>query len=148
MKTEKTLENKAKFFALYWGQKIHHYRISKLSGKKVENVDGRTFGRLQLKNLQNISDEDAIEVAKIVSEKCNELPKIVRTNEQVLLNTNGFKMVHIFFDGMIMYKDLDGVDCYTLKAFNALDLLRCKGYLLPYLDLSIEQIIEYGWAKI
>lgn len=28
------------------------------------------------------------------------------------------------------------------------DWLRSKGFLMPFMDLSVEQIIEYGWVKI
>lgn len=28
------------------------------------------------------------------------------------------------------------------------DFLRSEGYLIPWMDLTIEDIIQYGWAKI
>ena len=28
------------------------------------------------------------------------------------------------------------------------DCLRSKGYALPYMDLSVDNLIEYGWIKL
>lgn len=28
------------------------------------------------------------------------------------------------------------------------DYLRSKGYVLPYMDLSVEDLIEYNWVKL
>ena len=28
------------------------------------------------------------------------------------------------------------------------DYLRSKGYALPYMDLSVEDLVEYGWVKL
>lgn len=40
-------------------------------------------------------------------------------------------------------------DTYDLEPFqHTADYLRSKGYLLPFMDLSIEQILEYKWAVI
>ena len=29
-----------------------------------------------------------------------------------------------------------------------IDYLRSKGYALPYMDLSVEDLISYGWIKL
>ena len=61
MKTENTLENKAKFFAQYWGQYVLYFtsdflrKIDNLTLDSVENDD-----YLELKPLSQISDEDVI----------------------------------------------------------------------------------------
>ena len=66
MKTQNTLENKAKFFAQYWEQHVLYFssdflrKIDNLTLDSIENDD-----YLELKPLSQISDEDAIEVSKI-----------------------------------------------------------------------------------
>ena len=61
MKTENTLENKAKFFAQYWGQHLiimgSFLRIiDHVTLDSVENDD-----YLELKPLSQISDEDVVQ---------------------------------------------------------------------------------------
>ena len=135
MKLENTLENKAKFFAQYWGQYVLYFtsdflrKIDNLTLDSVENDD-----YLELKPLSHISDEDAIEVSKIfglghLSGAIKELIlSIFRTSindSGTTSSTNGIKnWLHVF------------------------DYLRSKGYALPYIDLSVENLIEYGWIKL
>ena len=135
MKLENTLENKAKFFAQYWGQYVLYFtsdflrKIDNLTLDSVENDD-----YLELKPLSQISDEDAIEVSKIfglgnLSGAIKELIlSIFRTSindSGTTSSTNGIKnWLHVF------------------------DYLRSKGYALPYMDLSVEDLVEYGWVKL
>ena len=68
---ENTLENKAKFFAQYWGQKI--VRMLRSDGLTI--VNGRNLDRnisvscLELKPLSQISDEDAITLKLFINKK-------------------------------------------------------------------------------
>ena len=135
MKLENTLENKAKFFAQYWGQYVLYFtsdflrKIDNLTLDSVENDD-----YLELKPLSQISDEDAIEVSKIfglghLSGAIKELIlSIFRTSindSGTTSSTNGIKnWLHVF------------------------DYLRSKGYALPWMDLSVEDLVEYGWVKL
>lgn len=135
MKTQNTLENKAKFFAQYWGQHVLYFssdflrKIDNLTLDSIENDD-----YLELKPLSQISDEDAIEVSKIfglghLSGAIKELIlSIFRTSindSGTTSSTNGIKnWLHVF------------------------DYLRSKGYALHYIDLSVEDLIEYGWIKL
>jgi len=34
------------------------------------------------------------------------------------------------------------------KAIIGLDFLRSKGFLVPFMNLTTDQILEFGWAKI
>ena len=135
MKTENTLENKARFFAQYYGQHVLYFssdflrKIDNLTLDSVENDD-----YLELKPLSQISDEDAIEVSKIfglghLSGAIKELIlSIFRTSindSGTTSSTNGIKnWLHVF------------------------DYLRSKGYALPWMDLSVEDLVEYGWVKL
>src|SRR5690606_41780636 len=89
---------------------------------------------LQLKPLSSISDEDAIEVAKIyvVLEK-NETSEVGKT-------------ISSKFE-----KPSDMIYAPTWSGKNWLivsDYLRSKGYALPFMGISVEQMIEWNWIKL
>ena len=124
MKTENTLENKAKFFAQYWGQHLiimgsFLRRIDHVTLCNIENDD-----ILQLKPLSKISDEDALI-----------LSKMRYSFEEYINLENGKCMVSCHEN----QKDLMQIQ---------VDFLRSKGYALPYMDLSVEDLIDYGWVKL
>lgn len=114
MKAEITLKNKAKFFALYWGQKILKDGVVKyyytVSGGPLSLL--KSSYQLHLKPLSSITEEDAI-AAGISKAKLSR-----------------YKMFP-----------------YLLSPF-MIDYLRSKGYALPYLGLSVEEMIEAGWIKL
>ena len=157
MKLENTLENKAKFFAQYWGQHVLYFssdflrKIDNLTLDSIENDD-----YLELKHISQISDEDAINVAKLVSpmlfegrgkngghyiDKSETWWYSVKHNGKTL-------MVDIDLDGYIF--EYDEVEEYKRPSRSLIgtDYLRSKGYALPWMDLSVEDLIEYGWVKL
>ena len=118
-----TLENKAKFFAIYWGQTIYQnsksdlpnvYCVCDLSLKKPFVMDGH----LLLTPLSQITDEDALKLSEEVYQSVNEY---------------GF---NFYYGG---YKSLTSED---------VDYLRSKGYALPWMGLSVEQLVSSGWIKL
>jgi len=137
---ENTLENKAKYFAQYWGQKV------------LSNVDtGRIFtpfidvfalrtdciaktDLLNLKPLSSITYEDAIEVAK----------HQLYEPEKMYPLSIGFDVEDEF---MVCLQTLRH-DHYEVVNINAIDYLRSKGYALPWMGLSVGKLIEYGWLKL
>ena len=157
MKLENTLENKAKFFAQYWGQHVLYFssdflrKIDNLTLDSIENDD-----YLELKHISQISDEDAINVAKLVSpmlfegrgkngghyiDKSETWWYSVKHNGKTL-------MVDIDLDGYIF--EYDEVEEYKRPSRSLIgtDYLRSKGYALPWMDLSVEDLVEYGWVKL
>ena len=117
MELQNNLENKAKFFAQYFGQKIQVDNELNEMGKFPLTISNISFKpekcHLELTPLSDITDEDAIALGFIN-------PESVRTT---------------FFPS---------VGKYTTDA----DYLRSKGYALPYMGLSVEKLIEYGWVKL
>lgn len=118
---ENTLENKAKFFALYWGQNIYNEQ-GHWNGEPV-NANSMAILNVQmpfllLTPLSSITDEDA-----------NHLD----LNNYSSLNEDGVCLPFTEF-----------------RLFNTdeVDYLRSKGYALPYMGLSVEKLIEYGWIKL
>jgi hypothetical protein len=119
MKTENTIENKVKFFALYWGSVIYNKEYksrftmlySLLEGYSIEVGDV-----LELTSLSAITDEDAIKVGYVGN-----------------------------FHFLDEYKSQFKLNTFSVKAA---DYLRSKGYVLPYMDLSVDDLIEYEWVKL
>ena len=154
---ENTLENKAKFFAQYFGQHVLYFSsdfLRKIDNLTLDSIEDDDF--LELKPLSQISDEDTIEVAKLVSpmlfegrgkngghyiDKSETWWYSVKHNGKTL-------MVDIDLDGYVF--EYDEVDEYKRPSRSLIgtDYLRSKGYALPYMDLSVEDLVEYGWIKL
>lgn len=136
MKTENTLENKAKFFALYWGQNVKFWTLNGSENlQKVSHtymtkaiLEGST---LELIPLPQISDEDAINVAKI-----NGLLKSPPYRVNLAIES-----VRLAFLEVVSWGGLS-------MPVQMLDYLRSKGYALPFLDLSVDDLVDYGWIKL
>lgn len=149
---ENTLENKAKFFALYWGQEILSYQIKATSLVCVGDSRIHKDDILELKPLSQITDEDAVEVAKIMDVKdpdfwTNEFSKY-RKEDQCNYSEVGRDYISYFFRKERYSLNLR-VWYIKQKLIIAVgDFLRSKGYALPYLNLSVEKQIEYGWIKL
>jgi len=120
MKTEINNENKARFFALYWGQDVlkWHKNFNVLEKQKIEAqiIHWIQFITLELKPLSSISDEDA-EFINLQSEDYNE-------------------------DGWF-----DDGEFYWWASIDV-DYLRSKGYAMPFMELSVEEMVEAKWIHI
>lgn len=157
---ENTIENKEKFFAQYWGQRLLTY--GKQKGYLVNHfLDGNyTKAFLELTSLSDITDEDAIEVAKMAL-GYSKLPQQINISETVNRKIGfGFSF---WLNGESEYQ-IDLGNFYNPKLFclnrhtspseylhNALkisDYLRSRGYALPWLGVSVEEQIKRGWIKL
>lgn len=154
---ENTLENKARFFALYWGQTIiednfwmpnefstvgYKYQLCQDAGS---HIGGLLNKHLVLKKLSSISDEDVIEYAiNIQNIKIDSEIIEVENHEDCVL----FKIVH---EGT-SYRTAYQVWHYDTRPHKLpqkdVDFIRSKGYALPWMGLSVEQLINYGWIKL
>ena len=123
MKTQNTLENKARFFAQYWGQHVLYFssdflrKIDYLTIVGIENDD-----YLELKPLSQISDEDSIEIYKEFPAFKSDIRNSVKE----------------------LFKEFDVLEL----SLETGDYLRLKCYALPWMDLSVEDLVEYGWVKL
>jgi hypothetical protein len=122
-----TPENKGKFFAQYWGQEV----IRSLGGHKhhvCEHVNLKHDSWwLELTPLSAITDEDAIEVAKVFSQA----------------DFTSFTIQ----ENIIFAKRLIESRGNNLEAKFA-DYLRSRGYALPWMGISVEDQIKYNWVRI
>ena len=117
MKVEINNKNKAKFFALYWGQEILNDGIE--TGGNVGDCEEEMF--LLLKPLSSISDEDKEAVGLEPYNQFGEKGWYERST----------------FDELFYY-----------WSFEDVDYLRSKGYALPWMGLSVEEMVEAGWIKL
>ncbi len=125
----KITEIKIIIFAQYWMQKIgitkftHRLQINR---SNIGNID-----KISVKPLSAITDEDAIEVTKIAYKGRWDLPpdekQLLVLGKQAVrdlfFNHGSFPMSHNFF--IFQY-------------------LQSKGYALPYLNYSVEELVEAG----
>ena len=135
---ENTSENKAKYFAAHWGQKVlildecnPPYHVW---SRFLDCVQEPRYGIIELINLSQITDEDAIEVGRMHGHEDEEN---LWTDEYLLYV--GKRVMSYFpnYTTPVPVKDL----------LRIADFLRSKGYLLPYHDLSTEELLSRGWAK-
>lgn len=131
MKTEITLENKAKFFAQYWGQKVLFHTNSRPYFitfesfiNSIEFIDNYSS---YLKPLSSITDEDAAVIGSY------------RYKDAKLLT-------HIEI-GKGLVKEFLGAYKTKLERFEV-DYLRSKEYALPFMNLSVEEMVEAGWIRL
>lgn len=133
MKAEINNENKAKFFALYYGQFVfNHPAIA--DGNRVR-LEGRILekGFLELKPLSSISDEDLFGIS--FSFPHGVKPDNFTISFSLDSYTNHWRAISsgVVKEGFLRISDFD--------------FLRDRGYLVPWMGLSCEKIIEAGWAK-
>lgn len=134
MKAELTQENRLRFESLYVGQDV--FRSSKEpdeSGILTPRLLARPNSKydwLSLKTLSQISDEDAIEVGNILSLSYDD--KVISIEVRDWISDQ-------FGIGKINHK----WDCMRVQ-----DFLRSRGYALPWMGLSIDELVAAGWIRL
>ena len=148
---ENTLENKSKFFAIYWGQEVAIQNDGGGTGFVYDineyTITDIRYDFLELKSLSQISDEDAIEVARILYGESDNFA--IEFNAAGITSVSPYGLpcygntIDINWSGEVSYEAASSMS--ILKAY---DYLRSKGYALPWMGLSVEQLVEYGWVKL
>lgn len=168
-----TVKEKEQFFALYWGQKIFKVKVlNHLSlvndYLKMEVKDGY----LELKSLSNITDEDAIEIAKMAHQLDANFKVIRPSGNHFLIHleyTNSRQTYHVSINeyGCINTNlrfpedEYFTAECYKINIgeinitsrkpvpyIAIVDYLRSKGYALPYLNYSLDYLVKENVIKI
>lgn len=144
-------ENKAKFFALYFGQKVLYdpsYAVVAYDQTGIFTVSDCTFDgvyiephvSLILKPLSQITDEDAIEVAKLIEN--NHQGIIDDTHRKGLIHWGKVYAVQLMRSDTVRF-NMRVYNCIAL-----VDYLRSKGYALSWNGLTVEQMVESNWIKL
>ncbi|MDR4892247.1 MULTISPECIES: hypothetical protein [unclassified Chryseobacterium] len=116
---ENTLENKAKFFRIHWNKDVYNIKPA----------------WLYMNPISSITDEDLHFVAELFG-----YTKIYKENIQ-----NAYYRARQIIDSIEYHPDSH---CDLIKFLHLFDYLRSKGYALPWMGLSVEKMIEYGWIKL
>jgi hypothetical protein len=128
MKPETNNDNKAKFFAQYWGQKEtgSDYYGEIMPDTWNDFPINITNQYLIVTPLSQLTDEELLQLAKNY------------WGDQYI---EGWSDLHTIDWGK---KLVSGV------AFDSItnDYLRFKGYAIPWMGLSVEELIEAGWVKL
>ena len=115
---------KSRFFAQYWGTKtLYVGGVGKVEvGKRGWNLNHPDFF-LQLKPLSKITDKDA----------------------EYIMQLEGFIDGFLSDDFLNFLNDLKKGHC---NKFEVIDYLRSKGYALPFMEYSIDDLISFGWVQL
>lgn len=118
---------KCRFFAQYWGTKTMYVggvglvEIGK-GGWNLKHPD--LF--LELKSISNLSGNDAIKVSEIWGSKVHS--KILGNIITIRIGTKAESEVR--------------------NSIGVIDFLRSKGYALPFMEYSVDDLISFGWVRI
>ena len=132
-------DNRAKFFAQYWGSPVFEWIYPEHATREgiiVSVPDLKIYAScyfLRLKPLSEITDEDAIAV--IGGVECSR-----KINDERSFYY-GMSPSEVFLDTLVGYSDSYHIDTWEM------DYLRSKGYALPWLNISVEEQLEWGWIK-
>ena len=136
---------KSRFFAQYWGTKtIYVGGVGKVEvGNGGWDLKHPDFF-LQLKSLSNYTDEDAIAVEKIWRKSDNRIEEYFKENEsnykivgRLLIKFWG-KEEKLNFQNRIDHRTIQHITEY----------LRSKGYALPFMEYSVDDLISFGWVQL
>lgn len=139
MKTENTLANKAKFFALYWGQNVlksDKYGLELVSAyfnpgqTRVDGLKGLNYC-LELNPLTEIKDDEIKYLDELMG--------------LIFPALESFDEWRAFFNMVFAEQNSVATEFQVFEIQKGLDYLRSKGYALPWMDLSINDLLEYGW---
>jgi hypothetical protein len=124
---------KCRFFAQYWGQ-LYEFKNTKTKWRVNEGafpLEKEGNERLILTDLKNITDEDAVKIAETFGMK------------EELLFVGKF-LCNGMFD--------NSADCEENVLFNsnakAVDYLRSKGYAVPFMEYSVEDLVSFDWLRL
>ncbi|MGE9312861.1 hypothetical protein ACLOAU_14530 [Niabella sp. CJ426] len=159
---EITPEIKLRIFALYYDQQIMMHDGNKRpllisSGTIALGLTPNYY--LELTPLSQITDEDAIEVAKIAENR--KLPHYsvddfsIWKHEfsiDVRFLDNFNRVVNLNFDSdVLVYSDIDEVPLIDKRVegqSSIIDFLRSRGYALPAFGFSVDDLVQAGVFKL
>ena len=128
---------KCRFFALYWMQDVKTSEKHQKKGLKplqinnhsLQYVDSDSF--LELKPLSKITDEDLKNIADIG------------------FNFNQ-KVTHFKVEtkAVFGYYIMPSESKYVRLDVPHIDYLRSKGYALPFMEYSVDELVELGWVRL
>lgn len=122
------IEDKTRFFAQYYGQNI--LKIN--SGMGIRRCipywwEKTSDSYLELKPFSKITDEEAMEIIRI--------EKFVGEFEEIIVDDSFLELLVNIKKGIC-------------NRFSVVDFLRSKGYAVPFMEHSVEDLVSFGWVKL
>lgn len=151
-----TQEFKEKYAALYWGQFVGI--VPENYGKSPIQVTGwfmtlLTMSNLRLRSLESITDEEAVEVAKILV-RHSKWSVTDRRRTSVKVSCGRYQLT-IFFDGTFWFEEIyyqglskESKDINCDEVVHIIDHLRSRSFALPYLGVSVDEMVKEGFVEI
>lgn len=138
---KKTIENKQAFFAVYTEQEYtykNNWGTFKASLSDRNNISN-FYNQLDtayhtLKPISEITDEDALHSTKLLRSGSHLSEESRISQFKQLFETPNFWV--------------NQTNVSLSEMLRVFDYLRSKGYLLPFRDITTDELIEFGWVKI
>lgn len=126
---------KCRFFAQYWGTKTMYVGGVGLVeiGTGGWNLRHPDFF-LELKPLSKITDEDIKQWAYLIFKSEFQIIELYRNASDVWVIINEDEVP--FF--------IQPQDCNAMQ----IDFLRSKGYAVPFMEYSVDELISLGWMRL
>jgi hypothetical protein len=122
-----TKQEKERFFALYWGQEVFCLDKDHQSGDIKHYInDDWSESYLELYSLEDITEEDWNWIDTYSGDVFSDKDFILERFE------NGYSLNNVSSGSTLIISDY----------------LRSKGYALPWMGLSVEDMVEVGWIKL
>lgn len=155
MKIENTPENKAAFYGQYIGSDLDAIPLngsSKLTVSNFASVVRHSNVAVSLKPLSEITEEEAMEIALALWPHSEEVGVLLLEARIDFKNRTHNSDFTLWFDGEII-PDPDEEGEYPdgfgpLFVLFVYDFLRSRGFAIPWWDLSVDDLVEYGWVRL
>ena len=143
---------KCRFFAQYFHQEVWRFKDSEedvllLIGRN--NLYDRIItdnDYLELKPLSNYTDEDAISVEEIWRKSDCRIEKyyknVEKYKDEIIVGRNLIK--YWLEECKLNFENR--IDPRTIQ--NITDYLRSKGYAVPFMEYSVEDLVKMGWVRL
>lgn len=133
---ENNSENKLKFFAQYFYQKVLKHKnfneIGFVNDTLIHSINFIDNYYLELRSIESITDDECIEYFNLKHSNSKFLINEVERKTKILdiKNEVGWLRIREKFTSI------------------EIDFFRSKGFLVPFMNITTDQILEFGWAKI
>ncbi|TDS14756.1 hypothetical protein [Sphingobacterium paludis] len=162
---DNTVENRLKFFAIYWGQRVC-LAVYPHEGEHIDKVGQWNIhhvSHLRLKPISGITAEDACYIAMLLVQRPDSMSKLTEGNVKVRGRIDGDhawdELVMEFggsFNYTVRYRGGDFLvwidkgrsEWNSNNHLEVYDYLRSKGYALPAYGLSVDELVKRGWIVL
>ena len=140
MTTQEKIELREKYFTAHWAQKVacnHLWNVHIPLGRVCDPLIYSENTYLVLTPISEITDEDAKIVSDILGIQCSQ------QEDSACFDLEGF--------ACYLQECIDGTEFLGRKCNSyayAVDILRSKGYALPFMNYSVDRLIEMGFLKL